>query len=96
MAAYGAKWGFAMINQSPIPENAATAIRSVFEGSPNHLRQAESELTEWIEEARVAREIEETRPSKALPKEPAPQHPEAIDQSPQETSLAGYASDRAS
>jgi hypothetical protein len=62
MSAYGAKWGFAMINQSAIPENAATAIRAVFDAIPNQLREAEKELDVLIEQARVGHEIEQERP----------------------------------
>jgi hypothetical protein len=62
MSSYGAKWGFAMINQTAIPPNAGLAIQAVFAGSPNHLREVEESLDSLIEEARIGHDIEQQRP----------------------------------
>jgi hypothetical protein len=59
MSSYGAKWGFAMINQTAIPPNAALAIHAVFAGSPNHLREVEENIDSLLEEARIGHDIEE-------------------------------------
>ena len=62
MTSYGAKWGFAMIHQSAIPQNAALAIQAVFASSPNHLREVDESLDSLIEEARIGHDIEQRWP----------------------------------
>ena len=62
MSVYGAKWGFAMINQGAIPQNAALAIQAVLANSPNHLREVDETLDALIEQARIGHDIEQQRP----------------------------------
>ena len=91
MASYGAKWGFAMINQTAIPQNAALAIQAIFASSPNHLRELEGSLDSLIEEARIGHDIEQQQRPRAqqVPSLDEPVQPDAGPEiaSPQEESL---------
>ena len=90
MSTYGAKWGFAMINQSAIAQNAALAIQAVFASSPNHLREVDESIDSLIEEARIGHDIEQQRPrAQQVPGLVEPVQPDASSDldSPQEESL---------
>jgi hypothetical protein len=86
MSIYGAKWGFAMINQTAIPERAEIAIRSVFDATRNQLQEAEGHLDGLIAQARVGHDIEQHRPRVDPTPVPA-ESPQEPAESPQEESL---------
>lgn len=89
MAEYGAKWGFAMINQSPVPDRAADAIQAMFDATPNQLRDAQIDLDALIEQAIVGKEIEQERPKQlvAPPTTALEEQAEPAATTPQEESL---------
>jgi hypothetical protein len=60
IAAFGPKWSFAMITQTPILAHAADTIVRTFANAPNQLAEAQRALATLLDQASIAQEVEKT------------------------------------